>query len=100
MIEATPASPDKDPELAAIEAGAVDLEPGDNGATLFFTEPTDMDAVCRALPAQGFAVQSAHMGYRPKNPVRLGDAERAEVEAFLEAIDADDDVQNVYAGLA
>jgi transcriptional/translational regulatory protein YebC/TACO1 len=32
--------------------------------------------------------------------VKLGDAERAEVEAFLEAIDADDDVQNVFAGLA
>jgi len=30
----------------------------------------------------------------------LNDAERAEVEAFLEAIDADDDVQNIYAGLA
>ena len=30
----------------------------------------------------------------------LGDAERAEVEALLEEVDADDDVQNVYAGLA
>ena len=40
------------------------------------------------------------LGYRPKNPVSLGEAERTEVEAFLEAVDADDDVQNVYAGLA
>jgi transcriptional/translational regulatory protein YebC/TACO1 len=32
--------------------------------------------------------------------VTLGNAEHAEVEAFLEAVDADDDVQNVYAGLA
>ncbi|MGH8458018.1 MAG: YebC/PmpR family DNA-binding transcriptional regulator [Nevskiales bacterium] len=100
MIEATPVSAGADPELAAIEAGASDLEAGENGATLFFTEPADMDAVCRALPAQGFTVQSAHLGYRPKNPVQLGDAERAEVEVFLEAIDADDDVQNLYAGLA
>jgi transcriptional/translational regulatory protein YebC/TACO1 len=45
-------------------------------------------------------VQSAELGYRPKNPVMLGEAERAEVEAFLETIDADDDVQNVYVGLA
>ena len=45
-------------------------------------------------------MQSAHLGYRAKNPLTLGDAERAEVEAFLEAIDADDDVQNIYAGLA
>src|SRR3990172_95698 len=100
MIEATPKSPDADPETAAIEAGARDLEPAENGATLFLTDPTEMDAVARALPVQGFSVQSAQLGYRPKNPVTLGDAERAEVEAFLEAIDADDDVQNVYAGLA
>lgn len=99
MIEATPNSADVDPEVAAIEAGAQDLEPGEEGATLFITEPTDLDAVSRALPEQGFSVQSAVLGYRPKNPVSLDDAARAEVEAFLEAIDADDDVQNVYVGL-
>jgi YebC/PmpR family DNA-binding regulatory protein len=100
MIEATPASAGADAETAAIEAGASDLEPAENGATLFLTAPSDLDAVSRALPAQGFTVQSAELGYRPKNPVTLGNAERAEVEAFLESVDADDDVQNVYAGLA
>lgn len=100
MIEATPNSKEADAELAAIEAGAQDLEPADEGATLFITDTTDLDAVCRALPAQGFTVTSAQLGYRPKNPVTLSDAEREEVEAFLEAIDADDDVQNVYVGLA
>ncbi|HEX4939785.1 MAG TPA: YebC/PmpR family DNA-binding transcriptional regulator, partial [Candidatus Kapabacteria bacterium] len=100
-IEATPDTPDADPEMAAIEAGAQDLEPAENGATLFLTDPTDLDAVSRALPGQGFTVISAQLGYRPKNPVKLdSDEARAEVEAFLEAIDADDDVQNVYVGLA
>ena len=99
MIEATPAAAGADPEVAAIEAGARDLEPAENGATLFLTDPTDLDAVTRALPAHGFVVQSAQLGYRPKNPVTLGGAERAEVEAFLEALNADDDVQNIYAGL-
>lgn len=100
MIEATPEAAQADAELAAIEAGARDLEPGEDGATLFLTEPAEMDAVSRALPAYGFAVQSAQLGYRPKNPVTLGEVERAEVEAFLETIDADDDVQNVFVGLA
>lgn len=100
MIEATPAAAGADAETAAIEAGASDLEPSENGATLFLTAPSDLDAVSRALPAHGFTVQSAQLGWRPKNPVTLGDAERAEVEAFLEAVDADDDVQNVYPGLA
>lgn len=100
MIEAVPESADADPEVAAIEAGAQDLEPAEEGATLFLTDPTDLDAVSRALPTQGFTVQSAQLGYRPKNPVALEGEALAEVEAFLQALDADDDVQNVYAGLA
>ena len=90
-----------DPELAAIEAGAQDFEPADEGNTLFITELTDLDAVCRSLPEQGFTVHSAQLGYRPKNPVtNLSAAQLEEVEAFLEAIDAHDDVQNVYVGLS
>lgn len=101
MIEATPNSKEADAEVAAIEAGAQDFEPSEEGATLFITDVTDLDAVCKALPAHGFTVTSAQLGYRPKNPVTLAnDAEREEVEAFLEAIDEDDDVQNVYVGLA
>jgi YebC/PmpR family DNA-binding regulatory protein len=100
MIEAAPESSGADAESAAIEAGARDLEPAENGATLFLTEPADLDAVAKALPTHGFSVQSAQLRYRPKNPVTLTDAQRAEVEAFLEAIDADDDVQEIYPGLA
>jgi YebC/PmpR family DNA-binding regulatory protein len=102
MIEATPNSKESDAEIAAIEAGAQDFEPADeDGMALFITDTTDLDAVCKALPAQGYTVVSAKLGYRPKNPVSLAnDTERAEVEEFLEAMDSDDDVQNVYVGLA
>ncbi|MDZ4261390.1 MAG: YebC/PmpR family DNA-binding transcriptional regulator [Pseudomonadota bacterium] len=100
MIEATPDVAGADPEEVAIEVGAQDLEPGEEGATLFYTDLADLDAVSRALAAHGFTVQSAQFGYRPKNPVTVGETERAEVEAFLNAMDADDDVQHVFAGLA
>jgi YebC/PmpR family DNA-binding regulatory protein len=100
VIEAMPDKPGADAESAAIEAGASDLEPGENGTTVFLTEPADLDAVTKALPTQGFTVQSAALRYRPKNPVTLTDAQRAEVETFLEAIHDDDDVQNVYPGLS
>lgn len=110
LIEAEPAKPDADAELAAIEAGAQDFEPvGEDAegnvskATLFLTDPTDLDLVSRALPAQGFTVVSAKLGYRPKNPVSpatLSAAELEEVEAFLAAIDAHDDVQDVFVGLS
>ncbi len=86
MIAATPNSKEADAELAAIEAGAQDFELAEEGATLFITDATDLDAVCKALPAHGFTVQSAKLGYRPKNTVTLSDAEREEVETFLEAL--------------
>jgi YebC/PmpR family DNA-binding regulatory protein len=103
MIEAEPAAAGADPDLAAIEAGAQDLEPGEEGTTLFITAPTELDLVSRALPAHGFTVLSAKLGYKPKNPVdpaSLEPAQLEEVEAFLAAIDANDDVQNVFVGLA
>ncbi|CAH0351194.1 YebC/PmpR family DNA-binding transcriptional regulator [Aquabacterium sp. CECT 9606] len=104
MIEAEPTAPGADPEVAAIEAGAQDLEPGeDEGVTVFLTDPTDLDLVSRALPAQGFTVLSAKLGYKPKNPVNpasLSAEALEEVEVFLAALDANEDVQNVFAGLA
>ncbi|CAN7691176.1 YebC/PmpR family DNA-binding transcriptional regulator [Pseudorhodoferax sp. LjRoot39] len=104
MVEAEPATPGADPELAAIEAGAQDFEPGhEEGSTLFLTDPGDLDLVSRALPAQGFTVLSAKLGYKAKNPIdpaSLSAAELEEVEAFLAAIDANDDVQNLFVGLA
>ncbi|CDF93498.1 MULTISPECIES: YebC/PmpR family DNA-binding transcriptional regulator [unclassified Pseudomonas] len=101
MIEAAPDSPDADPEMAAIEAGAQDFEPGEEGATLFITDAADLDAVQKALPAQGFTVLSAKLGYQPKNPVSGLTAEQmAEVEAFLEGLDNHDDVQDMFVGLA
>lgn len=100
MIEASPASKDADAEMAAIEAGAQDFSTEDDGTTLFITDTTDLDSVSKALPTQGFTVVSAKIGYRPKNPVSLSDEALAEVEAFLAAIDDDDDVHEVYVGLA
>lgn len=102
MIEASPDSPGADPEMAAIEAGAQDFEPGEEeGTTLFLTEPADLDAVQKALPEQGFTVLSAKLGYQPKNPVTgLSDEQMAEVEAFLEGLDNHDDVQDMFVGLA
>ena len=103
MIEAEPATKDADPETAAIESGAQDFEAGEEGNSIFVTDAADLDIVSRALPAHGFTVLSAKLGYKPKNPVdpaSLSAADLEEVEAFLAAIDGNDDVQNVYVSLA
>lgn len=88
-----------DPEAAAIEAGAQDLEAGD-GVTHFYTEPHDLDAVRKALEAAHWTVESAALVWKAKNPVKLEDpAQRTEVEEFLAEMDEDDDVQTIFVGL-
>jgi len=103
MIEAEAAGSGLDAEVAAIEAGAQDFEAADeDGVAMFLTDPVDLDTVSRALPAQGFNVLSAKLGYKAKNPVNpanLSAEQLEEVETFLAALDANEDVQNVFAGL-
>ena len=92
-----------DVELAAIEAGAQDFEAGDEeGVTLFITDTSDLDAVSKALPAQGIKVLSVKLGYKAKNPVSMSSLtaeQQEEVQDFLAGLDNDDDVQHVYVGL-
>lgn len=100
FIEASPTNKDADAEMAAIEAGAQDFEVNEDGTATFLTDITDLDLVQKALPDHGFTVESAKIGYRAKNPVTLSGEALEEVEAFLAAIDDDDDVHEVYVGLS
>ena len=100
LIEARAENSEADRDEAAIEAGAQDVEPADeDGLTLFITDTTDLDAVCRALPNYGFAVETVKIGYRAKNPQSLDTEQLHEVEAFLATIHEHDDVQEVYVAL-
>jgi transcriptional/translational regulatory protein YebC/TACO1 len=57
--------------------------------------------VGKALGERKWSIASSKLIWKAKNPVTLDDdAKRAEVEAFLEAIDDDDDVQAIYVALA
>ncbi|HUJ61776.1 MAG TPA: YebC/PmpR family DNA-binding transcriptional regulator [Kofleriaceae bacterium] len=99
LVDATP--PDgADAEEAAIEAGAQDFEADGEGGFRFYTEPTDLDAVAKALSGRGWTVATLRIGWRAKNPMKLDDAAaRSEVDQFLAEIDEDDDVQHIYVGL-
>jgi YebC/PmpR family DNA-binding regulatory protein len=99
LIDASPPEGGADAEAAAIEAGAQDLEASEEGATRFITEATELDTVSRALGSLGWKVSSANLAWVAKNPVQVDSAARAEVEAFLEALDEDDDVQHIFVGL-
>lgn len=99
LVDATPPE-GADPEEAAIEAGAQDFESDGEGGFRFYTEPTDLDSVSKALTGRGWTVATMRIGWKAKNPQKLEDAAaRTEVEQFLHEIDDDDDVQHIYVGL-
>lgn len=100
MIGARPPEGGEDPEEAAIEAGADDVRPDEDGASSFITAPEQLDAVTRALAERGWHTESSSLVWLSRSPLQLGDGARAEVEAWLDAMDADDDVQHIYVALA
>jgi YebC/PmpR family DNA-binding regulatory protein len=100
IVEATHADAGLDPEAAAIEAGAQDVETlegvEEGSGARFFTDPKDLDAVTSALRAAGWSVTQSEMGYRPKEKAQLSAADRAALEEFLEPIDDHDDCHRIY----
>ncbi|MFK7741487.1 MAG: YebC/PmpR family DNA-binding transcriptional regulator [Planctomycetota bacterium] len=104
MIEATHDDGGKDPEEAAIECGAQDVEAlestsEEQAGGRFLTEVADLYTVADALRAEGWSVASAELGYHAKDPIDLEGEAREEVEKFLEKLDDHDDVQKLHVGL-
>jgi YebC/PmpR family DNA-binding regulatory protein len=80
---------------AAIEAGAEDVE-SDADGHLITTLFEDLSTVAEALEASLGAPRSTGVVWRPKTEVPVSSAEAATIMKLIEALDDDDDVQNVY----
>jgi len=80
---------------AAIEAGAEDVE-SDVDGHLITTVFEDLSAVAEALEATLGAPKSTGVVWRPKTEVPVTSAEAATIMKLIDALDDDDDVQNVY----
>jgi len=100
MVEAQPPAGGDDPEEAAIESGADDVQPGDDGGSNFITATADLNSVTTALTERGWKIESSKFVWMPNNPKALAEGALAEVETFLEALDGDDDVQSIFVALA
>ncbi|HET6381399.1 MAG TPA: YebC/PmpR family DNA-binding transcriptional regulator [candidate division Zixibacteria bacterium] len=91
----------RDPDevtLAAIDAGASDVDSPEGGAILVYTEPADLEKVRAALAAAGYEADSAQLSMEPTTKVEITDEKAARaVLTFVERLEDLDDVQNVYA---
>ena len=82
--------------LQALDAGAEDFNAMEDAFEVY-TAPSDFSAVREALEAAGYTFISAEVRMIPQNTVNVDDAETVEkIERFLERLDDNDDVQEVY----
>ncbi|HEY3949546.1 YebC/PmpR family DNA-binding transcriptional regulator [Phenylobacterium sp.] len=81
---------------AAIEAGAEDVESDEDGNTIY-TAFGDLSEVAGGLEAALGAAKSTAVAWRPKARTPLSGEAAATLMKLLEALDDDDDVQNVYS---
>ncbi len=93
---------DKDPDavmMDALEAGAEDFDAGEDAAEVT-TTPDNFTAVCDALKEKGYEFLSADVAQVPATTTTLSDADQmANMAKLLDALEDDDDVQNVWHNL-
>jgi YebC/PmpR family DNA-binding regulatory protein len=81
---------------AAIEAGAEDVSSTEDGHQIFTTTETLRD-VAKVLEAKYGEARKAALIWKPQNTVMLSDDAGEKMLKLMQALDDDDDVQNVFA---
>jgi YebC/PmpR family DNA-binding regulatory protein len=81
---------------AAIEAGAEDVEADEDGHTVY-TAFDALSEVAQALEKALGEAKSTAVAWRPKSRTPVSGEAAASLVKLLEALEDDDDVQNVYA---
>ena len=79
----------------AMDAGAEDFKAEDD-SFIITAEPQDFDAIENALGEKGIETASAEITQVPTTTVALSDSDAEKLMKLLDALDEDDDVQNVY----
>ena len=81
------------------DAGADDFDAGEDAAEVV-TSPENFTAVCEALEKKGYTFVSADVAMVPSTTTTLTDPDQlVQMGKLLDALDDDDDVQNVWHNL-
>ncbi len=81
---------------AALEAGAEDVLSNDDGSVEVITSPGDFAAVKAALEQAGLKAEIAEVTMKPDSEAVFTGDEAVKMQKLLDALDALDDVQEVY----
>ena len=85
---------------AAIEAGAEDVVTNEDSSIEVITAPGDFIAVKDALEAAGFTPEFGEVTMKPENETELAGDDAVRMQKLIDALEAIDDVQEVYTSAA
>lgn len=83
-------------ELKAIDAGAQDLIWREQGLEVY-VEPNDLEELKNKLKEKGIEIDSANLGWKAKEEIKVSDKEKESLEKLFEALDENDSVQAIYS---
>lgn len=85
-------------EMAAIETGAEDVQIVDS-MTVVYVKPEDLYRVKNELEEKGFTVSAVGFEWIAKNKMKADDALSKKISALFDALDEQDDVNEIYSNL-
>ncbi len=86
----------EDDLIVAIDAGASDVVE-EEGKLRVLAEPSDLTAVKEAIAAEGIEIESVGLAVEPTSTVEVEESEAGTLLKLLEAIEDQDDVNEVHA---
>ena len=86
-------------ELELIDAGLEEIEE-DEGTVYAYADYTQFGELGKALEAQNIEVQKSNLKRFPTTPVDFGDDQLDEIEAMLDKLEDDEDVQQVFTNVS
>lgn len=83
--------------MAAIDAGAEDVQEEDDGESVVYTAPTDLAKVRDALKAAGIEITEAELTYIPNTTIEVTDeATAGKIMRLMDALESLDDVSATH----
>lgn len=96
VIDRSTTDADEDQMLEDLmDAGADDLETSDDAYEIY-TDPKDFTGVRDALEKKGYQLANAELTMIPQNTMPVPENKVEQFEHMIDALEDDDDVQNVY----
>jgi YebC/PmpR family DNA-binding regulatory protein len=91
-------TPEEKAEIAAIESGAEDMR-WEGEFLEIYTKPQELEQVKKEVENRGISIESASLGWVPKEEICLEPSEKDKLEKLFSALDDNDDVQQVYSNV-